>query len=45
LQLSGSVFYYKTGKDDVPIIDSLNEQAEEYPTAAADRKSFRLVLR
>jgi putative transposase len=32
LQLSRSVFYYKTVKDDVPIIDSLNELAEEHPT-------------
>lgn len=36
LQLSRSVFYYKTVKDDIPVIDSLNELAEEHPTRGFD---------
>lgn len=34
--MSRSVFYYKTVKDDTPIIDSLNLLAEEYPTRGFD---------
>ena len=34
--MSRSVFYYKTVKDDTPIIASLNLLAEEYPTRGFD---------
>jgi putative transposase len=40
LQLSTGVFYYKTVKNDLPVIDILNELAEEHPTAAAAARGF-----
>jgi len=36
LQLSTGGFYYKTVKNDLPVIDMLNELAEEHPTRGFD---------
>ncbi|MCF2487516.1 transposase [Dyadobacter sp. CY347] len=36
LLLSTGVFYYKTVKNDLPVIDMLNELAEEHPTRGFD---------